>query len=137
MSIEAALSTKLKGPPAPTGDPLDLSTQTPEPNKQRVWTITEESPMILTVSGGATPATADPRGVSCANLKAPAFQKPEAAPQPSQLPSFRSRELLAICKEAARNGWTPADYLAVARWCKCNQPQAVSFWLRLAMGVGA
>ena len=134
MSTKAALSTKLKRSPAPTGDPFDLSTQTPPPRKQRVWTTTEESSMILTVSGGATPATADPVGVSCVNPKAPAFQKPEATPQSRQVPRFRSQELLHLHKQASHTGWTRAICLAVAGCCDKNQLEAGDIWRRLALG---
>ena len=68
-STPAPNAQQQKGPPAPTGDPLNFPPRPPRRDKQRVWTITEESPMILTVSGGATPGTADPMGVSCANPK--------------------------------------------------------------------
>jgi len=89
MSVKAALSTKLKGPPAPTGDPLDLSTQTPQASQAQGsgFTTRQKLPVILTATGGATPATADPIGVSSTNLMAPAFQKPEAVTSTTPIPA--------------------------------------------------
>ena len=80
MSIKASLSTKLKGPPAPTGDPFDLSAQTPHASQAQGSGITTRPklPVILTATGAVTPGAAGPKEASSANPKAPAFQKPEA-----------------------------------------------------------
>ena len=136
MSGEAALSTKQKNSPAPTRELFVESSPDPLAYEAKgSGFTTRKFPVILTVAtGAATPGTADPQGVSSHNPKAPAFQKPEATPQSRQVPGFCSRELLAICEEADRKGWTPADYLAVARWCQKYRPQAVFLWLRLAQG---
>jgi len=70
---------------------------------------------------------------SASQSQSPQHQNGAAIPGP--LPAVPAQELRAIHEQAARNGWPPAAYLEVARWCRRHRPQFERLWLNLAMGV--